>query len=349
MRKTAILKDDLFLEHNPGFDHVESPDRLRVIYEQLRSPAASKNFLFPQCKPASKETLALNHTAAHIARVAATAGKTFAVLDPDTHTSPRSYEAACLAAGAVVQATELVVRSEADNAFALVRPPGHHAEADRTSGFCLFNNIAIAAHFALAELKLERILIVDWDLHHGNGTQHSFYATDKVLYFSTHQFPYFPGTGSLAETGTGKGEGYTINVPLPGGQDDLAFARIFNELLVPVTRAFKPECIMVSAGFDTYMADPLGTMSVTADGFAYMARVLRELADELCQGRLVFALEGGYNYEGLKDGVLAVLAELVGVNGLPAAAVERLRASAVPLRALEQAKEKAKQYWPMAL
>lgn len=345
IRKTAIFKDDLFLEHDPGPGHPECPARLAAIYQQLDQPETHQNFLFPAFVEASSEVLALNHTAAHIKRAAATAGKVFETLDPDTHTSPRSYEAACLAAGAVVKATEMIVSGEADNAFALVRPPGHHAEADRTSGFCIFNNIAIAAHYGLAKLNLEKILIVDWDLHHGNGTQHAFYNTNQVLYISTHQYPYFPGTGSLSETGAGQGEGFNINIPLQGGQDDRAFARIFNELITPVTRQYKPELIMVSAGFDIYHADPLGTMGVTAEGFGYMTKVLRDLAAEICDGRLILVLEGGYNLEGLKDGILKCLAELAGRNGLKPETINLLQNSSVPLTALEGATEAAKNYW----
>ncbi len=346
-RKTAIFKDPLFLEHDPGYGHPESPARLQTIYEMLARPEQQDRYLLPTCRPADDATLALNHTRPHIARVAATDGKTFATLDPDTHTSPKSHAAAKLATGAVVEAVRMVTAGEADNGFALVRPPGHHAESDHTSGFCLFNNIAIAARYALKHLGLTRILIVDWDLHHGNGTQHSFYDTDQVLYFSTHQYPYFPGTGARSETGVGEGEGYTINVPLPGGQDDLAYARIFNELLAPVARAYKPELILVSAGFDIGYGDPLGLMSVSSDGFAYLAGVLQGLADELCQGRLVLALEGGYDLEGLRAGTAAVLRELRDGDGLPAKKRKALGKASPVLIALEQAIATAKKYWPV--
>jgi len=226
-----------------------------------------------------------------------------------------------------------------------VRPPGHHAERDHTSGFCLFNNIAIAARHALKQHGLSRIMIVDWDLHHGNGTQHAFYDSDQVLFFSTHQYPYFPGSGALNETGRGQGEGYTINVPLQGGQDDAAFARIFNELVAPLAEQYQPELIMVSAGFDTYIGDPLGTMRVTEAGYAYMTRVLRELAAKLCHGRLVLVLEGGYDLGIMEQGVLACLGEMAGDQLLPDAAVAVLRRAAGPLRALEMARETAKKYW----
>ncbi|MEJ2032522.1 MAG: histone deacetylase, partial [Deltaproteobacteria bacterium] len=335
MSKTAIFMDNLFLEHRPGPGHPEAPERLTGLYETLKDPAIREKYLFPSFSPADHKLLALNHTTAHIDRVAATAGKPFEILDPDTMTSSRSYEAACLAAGAGVEGIRLLLAGEITNGFALVRPPGHHAESSHTSGFCLFNNIAVAARYALAQWP-SRVLIVDWDLHHGNGTQHSFEETDEVLYFSSHQYPYFPGTGSLLETGTGRGEGYTVNVPLPGGQDDGDYARIFNELLAPIARQYRPELILVSAGFDTYSGDPLGTMRVTPEGYAYMTRVLRDLAAELCDGRLLLLLEGGYNLQGLKASVLAVLAELSGAGGLPESKARALAAAAGDLPALDE-------------
>jgi len=345
MRKTAVLKDHLFLEHDPGYGHVEAPERLAGMYQALDLPENRERFLFPDFAPASFADLALNHTPRHIERIAETAGRQFDVLDPDTHTSPRSYDAACLAAGAVIAGLQLLTSGQADNAAALVRPPGHHAEADHTSGFCLFNNIAVGAHYALKHLGMERIFILDWDIHHGNGTQHAFYDTDRVFYCSTHQYPYFPGTGALQEVGRGKGEGYTINVPLPGGQNDEAFARIMNELVVPVARLYRPDCIMVSAGFDTHVSDPLGTMAMTANGFAYMTRVLVELATELCGNRLILVLEGGYNLQALQESVLACLAEMQGKSGLPPQMLQGLRQAARPLPPLDRALAVAKNYW----
>ncbi len=347
MRKTAVMKDDLFMEHDPGFNHVESSDRLRVIYEQLEKPEIQKNFLFPPFAAATHDIIALNHTPAHMQRVAATSGKTFDMLDPDTITSPRSYDAACLAAGSLVEGVNLLAAGEIDNCFALVRPPGHHAEKDRSMGFCLFNNVAVAAYYALNHLQLKRVLIVDWDLHHGNGTQHSFYDTDKVLYFSSHQYPFYPGSGSLVEQGKGRGEGFTVNVPLSGGQGDIAYAQIFNDLVAPVARQYKPELILVSAGFDIHMNDPLGAMNVTVEGFAYMTRVMLELADELCEGKVLFVLEGGYDLAGQRDGVLAVLAEMAGKSILKKAAVKKLKQADMPNPALEQAQKIAKRFWSL--
>jgi acetoin utilization deacetylase AcuC-like enzyme len=349
MRKTAIFMHDLFLEHIPDINHVESPERLRVIYEQLQQKPLSELFLYPDFQPASVAALELNHSKEHIMRVAGTAGKTFSSLDPDTKASAKSYDAACLAAGAVIGGMEMIVHGEADNGFALVRPPGHHAEADWAMGFCLFNNVAIGARYGLQNLGLERIAIIDWDLHHGNGTQHSFYNTSQVLYFSSHAYPYYPGSGSLVEVGAGEGEGYTLNVPLSGGQDDRGFARIFQEIVVPVTREYRPDFIMVSAGFDTYFGDPLGTMAVTEKGYAAMTKQLVDLAAEICEGRLLVVLEGGYNLRGLRDGVLAVLAELSGNPACPGkvdeAALKDVLAADREVPVIKQVRDIAKRYW----
>jgi acetoin utilization deacetylase AcuC-like enzyme len=351
MRKTLILKNDLFLEHIPDFNHVESPERLRVIYEQLEQSPLNEIFTYPDFEAAPVEALELNHTKEHVMRVAGTAGKTFSSLDPDTQTSASSYDAACLAAGAVTGGMEMIVRGEADNGFALVRPPGHHAETDRAMGFCLFNNVAIGARFGLQSLGLERIAIIDWDLHHGNGTQNSFYTSKDVLYFSTHAYPYYPGSGSLGEIGAGEGEGYTINVPLSGGHDDRAFAKIFQEIILPVTREYRPDFIIISAGFDTYFADPLGTMAVTEQGFACMTKQVVDLAAEICQGRLLVALEGGYNLRGLRDGVLGVLAELSGNPTCPGkvdeSALQAIIESEKEVPVIEQVRNIAKRYWSL--
>lgn len=345
MKKTAVFKDPLFLEHMAGFSHIESASRLTTLYDALVTENIGRQLIYPEFSGASPETLTLNHSKRYVQQVAATAGKNHVSLDPDTQTSPRSYDAACLAAGAAVECTKMVIAGTIDNGFCLVRPPGHHAETDRARGFCLFNNVAIAAHYAIKKLGLKRVLIVDWDIHHGNGTQNAFYDTDQVLYFSTHQYPYYPGTGAVYEVGTGKGEGYTINVPLSPGQGDLAFASIFNDLLAPIARAYKPELIILSAGFDIHQRDPLGGMGVTAKGFSYMAKVLLDLALELCQGRLMASLEGGYDLTGLREGTLAVLSEMLGQSLLTDKDVLNLTTTSVPVTGLEEASTVAKHFW----
>jgi acetoin utilization deacetylase AcuC-like enzyme len=204
------------------------------------------------------------------------------------------------------------MKGEVENAFALVRPPGHHAMPDRAMGFCIFNNVAIAAKFALSRFNLKRVLIADFDVHHGNGTQDAFYADPTVLYFSTHQYPFYPGTGWIDETGTGEGGGTTVNFPMAAGWGDEEYLRAFNEVLVPVARRFRPDLILVSAGFDPHWDDQLAMMRVSVSGFARMAMILKELAVELCQGRLVFALEGGYNLRVVASSIKAIFDVLLG-------------------------------------
>jgi acetoin utilization deacetylase AcuC-like enzyme len=254
------------------------------------------------------------HNAEYIARLADTAGKDYTYLDPDTQTCPGSFEAALLAAGGLCQAISLVCSGDLDNAFALVRPPGHHAESGRAMGFCLFNNVAIGARFAQRYLNMERVLVVDWDLHHGNGTQHSFEDDNAILYFSTHQFPYYPGSGAYHEVGTGKGEGYTVNVPMSVGNGDGEFVSIFELVLKPIVKEFNPQLILVSAGFDIYMGDPLGGMDVTPEGFAGLTRSLMNMADLCCDGRVVITLEGGYNLQGMRDSAKSLLMELADLS-----------------------------------
>ncbi len=354
MRKTAVYRDDLFLQHQPGYDHPESPERLQVIFAELDREQVGGHFLYPGFDPASLDIIGLNHSKTLLRRVAETSGRDHDFLDGDTRTSADSYDAACLAVGALIDGISRIEQGEIDNAFCLVRPPGHHAEYDQSMGFCLFNNVAIAARWARKELAMKRIMIIDWDLHHGNGTQHSFYESDQVLYLSTHQYPYYPGTGALLETGSGAGDGYTVNVPLAGGQGDMEFARIYNELVCPLVRDYKPELILVSCGFDIYDGDPLGAMRVTADGFAWMTRKLVEVAGEVCDGKLLITLEGGYNLTGMRDGALAVLAELCGEKidcghpvNLSAENAAALAASGIECSPLDQAMQIAKNYWQL--
>jgi acetoin utilization deacetylase AcuC-like enzyme len=208
----------------------------------------------------------------------------------------------------------MVDSGEIDNAFALVRPPGHHAERTRAMGFCLFNNVAIGAGYAREHLNLDRLLVVDWDLHHGNGTQHSFEDDPSILYFSAHQYPYYPGTGAFNETGQGEGEGLTINIPLPVGCGDGDYLGIFEKILRPVALQFKPQMLLVSAGFDIYEGDPLGGMQVTPGGFAGLTRSIMDMAEICCEGKVVITLEGGYHVEGQRDSVKEVLKELSGIS-----------------------------------
>ncbi len=309
MAKTGIVKDERYLEHETGSYHVENPERLVHIYKALDDLQG----LFVQIPPreARRQEVTAVHDPGYVDRIAATAGGPLHRLDPDTVTSPKTYEVSLLAAGGLLAAIDAVM-GELKNAFCLVRPPGHHAERDRAMGFCIFNNAAIGAKYALSKYNLERVLIVDWDLHHGNGTQKTFYSDPQVLYFSTHQYPYYPGTGHHTEIGEGEGQGYTVNVPLAPGHGDADYANIFNHILRPIALAFKPQLILVSAGFDTYYGDPLGGMDVTEEGFARLTDIIMDIAQTVCEGRVVITLEGGYNLEGLALSVKEVVRKMAG-------------------------------------
>jgi acetoin utilization deacetylase AcuC-like enzyme len=250
------------------------------------------------------------HARSYVNRIAETAGKAHVRLDPDTSTCPKSYEAAILAVGGLLEAIDAVVDGELNSAFALVRPPGHHAEKDSAMGFCLFNNVAIGARYAQMQHGLNRILIVDWDLHHGNGTQNAFYGEDEILYFSTHQYPFYPGTGGASEVGERKGEGFTVNAPLSHGCGDSEYANIFTHVLRPIAAAYQPQLILVSAGFDPHYRDPLGGMRLTENGFARLMNILRDIARSSCSGRIVLTLEGGYDLTALRESVRSVLLEM---------------------------------------
>lgn len=309
-RKTGIVKDSRYLQHTAGFSHPESPARLASVYEMLDNPDTSWKYVEIEPREATHDEIAYVHTPHYINFVASTAGKDHVILDPDTMTCAATYETAKLAAGGMLNAIDAVVSGDVDNAFALVRPPGHHAGASNSAGFCVFNNVAIGAMHARKKHGFKKILIVDWDLHHGNGTQKIFYADRQVLYFSTHQYPYYPGTGSWQEIGEGMGLGFTINVPLNRGAVNGTYISALRKILAPVAFAYRPQLILLSAGYDIYFKDPLGSMRVTPEGFAAMARILLNIADECCAGKLVAVLEGGYHVSGLTSSVKATLAEM---------------------------------------
>jgi acetoin utilization deacetylase AcuC-like enzyme len=261
-------------------------------------------------RDATREELTRVHTAAHVDAVAATAGRTVR-FDPDTQAGPRSHAAALLAAGAACDAVDQVLGGALDRAFCAVRPPGHHAEADRAMGFCLFNNVAVAAAHALAR-GLERVLVIDFDVHHGNGTQHIFDADRRVLYVSSHAWPFYPGTGALQEAGQGGAPGFTVNLPMPMGCGDGEYTHLYREIVVPIGRAFDPQLVLVSAGFDAHAGDPLAGMRLTAAGYAELAAACLDTASGAAGGRAVFVLEGGYDTDGLAGGGAAVVGQLLG-------------------------------------
>jgi acetoin utilization deacetylase AcuC-like enzyme len=311
---TGCLFDPLYLQHFQR-GHVEGPERLEVINRALDETGMRDRLVALTPQPLSNERLSRVHHARHIERVRSVAergGGGLMGMGDETYLAPRSYDAALLASGAIVAGVEAVLRGEVRNAFALVRPPGHHAFADHGEGFCLFNNVAIAAATARAEFGIDRVLIVDFDVHHGNGTNSIFYRDPAVLFFSTHQWGIYPGTGYWDEIGEGAGVGYSINVPLLPGWGDAALQSIFDDLLVPIARRFQPQLILVSAGYDPSWTDRLGSMVVTTRGFFDLTRTLVQLSDELCGGKLAMTLEGGYGLDGLAYGVVASFAALLG-------------------------------------
>lgn len=309
--KVGLVYDPIYLEHDTG-DHVENRQRLVAAISHLEETGTKQKLTVLSPRSASMEELETIHRAEYISYVESKAQKGGGWLDADTVMCPRSYEVALYAAGGLLTAVESVVKGEVDSAFALVRPPGHHAVADRAMGFCIFNNVAVAAKFALGRFDFSRVLIADFDVHHGNGTQDAFYADPKVLYFSTHEYPFYPGTGRMEETGMGEGIGTTVNFPMSAGWGDEEYLRAFREVVIPVAHRFQPEFILVSVGLDPHWADQLAMMGVSVQGFAQMVMVLKKLADELCQGHLVFTLEGGYNLEVVAASIKAIFDVLLG-------------------------------------
>jgi len=301
--ETAYVYDPIYLEHNLH-SHPENARRLERVLSVLEDEAMLPRLLPLKPRPATIEELQRVHAPAHIERVQRVAQSGGGNLDPDTYTSPRSFDAALMAAGGLIRAVEAVLAGEIANGFALVRPPGHHATPTRAMGFCLFNNVAVAARAALASGRVERIFIADFDVHHGNGTQDLFAGDPAVFYFSTHQYPHYPGTGHWNETGHGDGQGTVLNVPLPTQVGDAGYAQVFAELAWPLAERFQPDLILVSAGYDAHWSDPLAQMNLSLTGYAWLERELADMAGQLCNGRIVWTLEGGYQLDVLAYGVL---------------------------------------------
>ncbi len=312
MGKTGLVYDPCYLEHDMGAGHPESPHRLRAIMQQLEQSGTLKQLTRIEPRRAEDEWITTVHTPKYIASLAEYAPRSGRVsLDPDTSMSPGSLTAAYLAAGGALAAVDAVMNKQAEHVFCAVRPPGHHAEASHAMGFCLFNNVAIAARYAQRRYGLQRVLIVDWDVHHGNGTQHSFEDDPSVLFFSTHQFPHYPGTGRESERGHGAGEGFTINVPMEAGEGDEEYRAVFHASLVPVADAFKPEFVIISAGFDAHKDDPLASMGLTETGYADLTGIVAGIAKRHAGSRILSSLEGGYNLTALAASVDAHLKALL--------------------------------------
>ncbi len=312
----VLLYDDVFLQHRTGPGHPERPDRLKKTIARIRDDhdLVSK-VTWPSLSPASEDAIGAVHTTNYIALARAETqaveeGDVVQLSTGDTMLSSGTWDAALMAAGGAMTAVDAVATGQHPAAFALVRPPGHHASADRGMGFCLFNNIAIAARHAQREHAMERVLIVDIDVHHGNGTQDIFYEDDTVYFFCVHQHPLYPGSGRPSEQGRGRGKGYTQNVDLPAGAGDDDILSALQDTLLPAMESFQPQLILVSAGLDGHTADPLGGLHYTEEGYARMARMLQDLAIRYADGRIAFILEGGYNTTAMADSIAAMLEEL---------------------------------------
>jgi len=338
---TLLLHDEAMIDHDPGHGHPERPERLQAIMAQLREqPVPGTRLATP--KPAPREALLRVHSEAHLRRIDLARGR-HAQFDPDTLASPASVDAAYLAAGAAIGAVDAVLDGHARNAFAFTRPPGHHAEPGRAMGFCFLNNVAIAAEHALCRAEVERVLVVDWDVHHGNGTQAAFYGRRDVLFVSAHQSPLYQGTGALVEQGKAAGEGYTLNIPLPGGATDGDYRRLFSDLIAPAAEHFDPDLVLVSAGFDAHRRDPVGGMALSDEGFADLCGTMKAVADARAKGRLVLVLEGGYDLEGLASSALACVQVLAGTTAPEGPDAPSTRGGG----ALREALAQHRRYWPI--
>ncbi len=304
MAQLAILYDPLFLKHDPGAGHAEAPRRLQSIMTYLQNNGFLNKISVFSPQEASTAHLSLVHTPEYIESILQLRGVEHYILDHgDTILNEYSVEAALRAAGAALTAVDLIFEQQFDKIFAAVRPPGHHAEAGRGMGFCIFNNIALAARYALQKENVKRVLIIDWDVHHGNGSQHIFYDDASVFYLSLHQFPFYPRSGTASETGADAGDGFTMNIPLPAGQTDDDYAQHLEQALTEIELRFKPDLLLVSAGFDAHVSDPLGGMRLTADGFYKLTELAARFAQRHANGRIISFLEGGYSYPGLAKSV----------------------------------------------
>ena len=317
MMKTAFASDPRFQNHATGQGHPERSSRLAHTLDHLQAKEWFASLQTVEAVRCETEWLARVHHRQLIERARASCEQGLPYLDtPDVAISAESFEVARLAAGTGLNLADEVAHGRVDNGFALVRPPGHHAEHNAALGFCLFNNIAIAARYLQDQHGLEKILIVDWDVHHGNGTQHLFEEDPSVFYVSTHQYPHYPGTGAYSETGTGAGKGATLNCPMNAGAGNETYTQAFTETILPAIDAFGPDMILISAGFDAHQADPLGSINLTTEHYAWMTRRLMECADHHCNGRILSVLEGGYDLDALALSVAVHIGTLKGFSSV---------------------------------
>ncbi|NQT25235.1 histone deacetylase [candidate division KSB1 bacterium] len=311
--KTGWVYDPLFLDHyKPG--HPERPERLRAVHNALIQTGMDEQLVRVPTRPATEDELQLVHHSDYIRTVRDTAEKGGGQLDPDTYVNTHSYQAAIRAVGGLIDLSKAVYQGELQNGFALVRPPGHHALPDRAMGFCLFNNVALAAKALLQEKDIDRIAIVDFDVHHGNGTQAAFDSDPSVLYISTHQMPHYPGTGSWEESGLGEAKGSIVNIPLSCGMGDKAILKCYESIVLPKLEIYRPQMILVSEGYDAHWHDPLAGLMLSSMGQARLSALLIETASSLCGGRIVFTLEGGYDLDVMQQGVVNTIRALLGCD-----------------------------------
>ena len=304
----GLILDNVFAGHPAPAGHPERPERVQAVLEEVEKWEAFSRLERIAVVPALEEWILDVHTWEHFQRVKATAGQPPCQLDPDTYASQHSFDIALQAAGGQVRLTELLLAGEIGSGFAIVRPPGHHAESDRGMGFCLFNNVAVAAQWAIRSQVAKRVAVVDFDVHHGNGTQEIFYSRSDVLYVSTHQYPFYPGSGHFSEMGEGPGQGFTVNFPIPAGMGNHFYCSLYSDLILPIVESFQPELILVSAGYDAHREDPLAGMNLDFSGFGQMVNLLNRVAGKVCQGRILYVLEGGYNLQVLSRSVLTTIA-----------------------------------------
>lgn len=311
MSETGFTYDPLFLEHDPGRGHPESPARLTAVLDHLQVLPWFGGLKKVAPRAAQEEWLRKIHSADYIQRAKEACEWGLRILDtPDVGISEKSYEAALLAAGAGLELADQMMAGKIRNGFALLRPPGHHAEESAAMGFCLFNNIAILTRYLQERHNLEKVLILDWDVHHGNGTQHSFEEDPSVVYVSLHQYPFYPGTGAASETGIGKGRGATLNCPMSAGASDRDYEKAFTEKILPKIESFKPDVFLISAGFDAHREDPLASIQLSTEFFSWMTERVMESAARFSKSRVLSLLEGGYNLDALPRCVAAHLQKL---------------------------------------
>ena len=292
---TVIIYDDIYLKHDTGPDHPENSARIINTIEHLRSANCWQKLDIKKPRAATEAEVSAIHSTSQIVQIAEIASSGGGYLDPDTYVSSDSYEAALNAAGAPLTAIDLIMDKKVYNAFCLVRPPGHHATPEKGMGFCLFNNVAIAAKYIQSRYSLDRIVIIDWDVHHGNGTQDAFYDDPSVMYFSMHRYPFYPGTGAEEETGKDSGSGFTINIPLSYNTEPQEYLKFFEEILEKRVKPFKPQFILISSGFDAYRLDPISGLSLEASDYNKLTKLTQNVAKYCCDGRIVSCLEGGYH------------------------------------------------------